>query len=140
MYEYSIAVGATINIQVISLVDVYLEQFTLSNWTSAVRLELRSGATQAGSFSSSLPNWRTNQTTGPDYSYTSRVTLQTGGTSTGGTLLDVIQLASGNKDNSVVGGDEDPIGMPPATYNIIISNTSNSTATGTFKARWEERP
>jgi hypothetical protein len=66
--------------------------------------------------------------------------MDNGGVVTGGTLLDVFQVNSGNKSDSVSGGSSDPIGMPAGTYYISISNIGNQTATGVFKARWEERP
>jgi hypothetical protein len=91
-------------------------------------------------FVNDIPVTRTNQTDGVDLTYTSQVNLDNGGVVTGGTVLDVFQLNSGNKSDSVSGGSQDPIGMPAGTYYIVIQNIGNQTATGVFKARWEERP
>ncbi len=139
-HEYSIASGASIAVRAIAGVDVFLEQFHLDNWAGDVRLELRSGSTVTSPFVNDIPVRRTNQTDGVDLTYTSQVDMDNGGVVTGGTLLDVFQLTSGNKSDSVSGGSQDPIGMPAGTYYIVIQNIGNQTATGVFKARWEERP
>lgn len=139
-HEYSIVSGASIAVRAIAGVDVFLEQFHLDNWAGDVRLELRSGSTVTSPFINDIPVRRTNQTDGVDLTYTSQVDMDNGGVVTGGTLLDVFQLTSGNKSDSVSGGSQDPIGMPAGTYYIVIQNIGNQTATGVFKARWEERP
>lgn len=139
-HEYSIATGASVAVRAIAGVDVLLEQFHLDNWTGDVRLELRSGSTVTSPFVNDIPVRRTNQTDGVDLTYTTQVDMDNGGVVTGGTLLDVFQLTSGNKSDSVSGGSQDPIGMPAGTYYIVIQNIGNQTATGVFKARWEERP
>lgn len=139
-HEYSILATTSIAIRAIAGVDVFLEQFSLDNWSGDVRLELRSGSTVTSPFVNDIPVRRTNQTDGVDLTYTSQVNLDNGGVVTGGTVLDVFQLNSGNKSDSVSGGSQDPIGMPAGTYYIVIQNIGNQTATGVFKARWEERP
>lgn len=139
-HEYSIVSGASIAIRAIAGVDVFLEQFSLDNWAGDVRLELRSGSAVTSPFVNDISVFRTNQTTGVDLTYTTQVNMDNGGVVTGGTVLDVFQLTSGNKNESVSGGSENPIGMPAGTYYIVISNIGNQTATGVFKARWEERP
>lgn len=139
-HEYSIIAGTSIAIRAIAGVDVFLEQFTLDNWTGDVRLELRTGSTVISPFINDIPVIRTNQTTGVDLTYTTQVNMDNGGVVTGGTVLDVFQLNSGNKNDAVSGGSQDPIGMPAGTYYIVISNIGNQTAKGAFKARWEERP
>lgn len=35
---------------------------------------------------------------------------------------------------------ENPVGFPAGTYYIKLINTNGATATGVFRARWEERP
>ena len=139
-HEYAVAQGASIAIRAITTVDVFLEQFSLDNWAGDVRLELRAGSTVTSPFVNDIPVRRTNQTSTIDPSYTTHVDMDNGGVVTGGTLLDVFQLTSGNKNEAVTGGSENPIGMPAGTYYITITNIGNQTATGVFKARWEERP
>jgi hypothetical protein len=139
-HEYNIPSGQSIAIRAVSTVDIFLQQFSIDNWTGDTRLELVSGGTVTTPFSVPIPVRRTNQTTGPDYSYTSHVTMENGGVVTGGTMLDVLQANSGNKSAAVASGSTDPIGMPPGTYYMRIRAIGNSASTGVFKARWEERP
>jgi hypothetical protein len=138
--EYSIAQGASIAIRAIATVDVFLSTFLVDNWAGNVRIELRTGSTVTSPFVNDIPVMRVNSTTGVDFSYTTHVDMDNGGVVTGGTMLDVFQVDSGNKSDSVSGGSTDPIGMPAGTYYIVISNIGNVTAKGVFKARWEERP
>jgi hypothetical protein len=66
-----------------------------------------------------------------------------GGTLTSGTVLDKFILVSGNNLNQAIGshgGEQFPVGFPPGTYYVRITNTGNTTATGQFKARWTEDP
>lgn len=139
-HEYSIAQGASVAIRAISAVDIFLQSFYVENWDSSIRLELKSGSTVTSPFVNHIPVRRTNTTTEIDASYTTGVDMDNGGVVTGGTLLDVFRVVSGNKSDSVSGGSENPIGMPAGTYYIVITNIGNQTATGVFKARWEERP
>lgn len=139
-HEYSIPSGHSIAIRAITAVDVYLQKFGIENWTGDTRLELVAGGTVTSPFINDIPVRRTNQTTGPDYSYTTQVDMDNGGVVTGGTLLDVTQVNSGNKSASVGSSSEDPVGMPPGTYYMRLTAIGNSTSTGVFKARWEERP
>lgn len=140
LHEYSIAQGATIAIRAIATVDVFLQSFVIDNWTGSVRLELKSGSTVTSPFINDIPVMRTNNTAGIDSSYTTHVDMDNGGVVTGGTILDVFQVVSGNKNESVSGGSENPVGMAAGTYYMVITNNGNQTATGVFKARWEERP
>ncbi len=139
-HEFSIPTGQSIAIRAINTVDIFLQKFSLDCWEGAVRLELRVGSTVTTPFSNDIPVHRTNQTTGPDYSYNTHVDMDNGGVVTGGTVLDVLRVSSGNKDATVSGSSDDAIGMGPSTYYLVLINAGNQTSTGIFKARWEERP
>lgn len=139
-HEYSIPSGQSIAIRAISTVDIFLMKFGIDNWKGDTRLELVTGGTVTSPFVNDIPVMRTNQTTGPDYSYTTHVDMDNGGVVTGGTLLDVMEVNSGNKGMAVGSGSDDPIGMPPGTYYMRIRAIGNGTSRGVFKARWEERP
>ena len=139
-YEFSIAQGATHTIKAVADVDVFLQSFSADCWSGTLRVELYSGGTQVNPFTVPLPSMRTNNTAAADLTYSSQVAMSATGSHTGGTLVDVLQLNSGNKANSVEGGSADPIGFPAGTYFIKLINLANQTTTGVFKARWEERP
>jgi hypothetical protein len=44
------------------------------------------------------------------------------------------------KSTSATASQENPVGFPVGTYYIRITNTDGATASGIFRARWEERP
>ena len=139
-YEFSIPQGGTRTMKAVAGVDVYLQAFSADCWSGTLRVELYAGGTDTAPFTIALPSLRTNGTASIDASYSSHVTMAATGSHTGGTLVDVMQLNSGNKGNSVEGGSSDPIGFPIGTYYIKLINLANQDTTGVFKARWEERP
>ena len=139
-HEFNIAAGSSIAIRAVTTVNVVLQKFSVDCWTSDVRMELRSGSTETSAFTVPLPIMRSNMMTTADFSYGSNVTMVNGGTATGGTLLDVFRVSSGNKATTVDAGADDPVGFPAGTYYITLANVGNQAATGVFKARWEERP
>jgi hypothetical protein len=66
-----------------------------------------------------------------------------GGTHTGGTVVDVLTAISGDKlqKSTAASATEDlPVAFPAGTYYIRLINTDGATASGIFRARWEERP
>lgn len=142
VYEYSIPTGQTYVIKAVTPINVILTSFTVDLEAASLRATLIGGGTEGGTFSTSLPILKANQMTEAS-AYTSQVTMSGGGTHTGGTTFDVIYLNSGANENKSVqqSATEDyPIGFPAGTYYIVLQNTDGATATGIFKARWEERP
>lgn len=141
-HEFNIPTGQTVVIKAASLVDVILYGFMVELTLSQLRVSLKSGGTEGGEFATALPILKTNQmTTASDYA--SQVTMSTGGTHTGGTTFDVVNLVSGSNVNKAIvqTADEDqPIGFPAGNYYIAIQNTDGSNAKGIIKFRWEERP
>lgn len=142
-YEFSIPTGQNITIRATALNDVFLQRFLVDLWTADLRVELYSGGTSSGTYNVALPVLRSNMTSGVDLTYNSQTTLDTGGSFTGGTLVDVIQLfavANPSKGAAVEGGGDAVLGFGAGVYHIKLTNINSITATGTFKARWEERP
>lgn len=141
--EFSIPSGESIVLRATAGVDVFLQQFAVELWTAELRVEWYAGGTSGGTYSTSLPIMRTNQTAGIDASYTSNVTMDTGGTVTGGQLVDLLQLYAVQnpaKGSATEGGSSDSYGFPSGVYHIKLININSVTATGIFRARWEERP
>lgn len=141
-YEFSIASGATQVIKVVSTVDTILQMFAAELDLAELRLELRYGGTEGGTFNTALPIFKTNQMSTTS-NYASQMTMAVGGTHTGGTLLDVMTLISGANANKAVAssGKEDlPQGFAAGTFYIKLINTDGNTANGIFKTQWEERP
>lgn len=138
IHEFSVADDATLVIKVVTTVNVILYSFGFELDAQSINVRLKSGGTEGGTFSNGLNIYRSNQMAGSP-PHTTNVTMASGGTHTGGTTLDVLNVDATNK-NIVQTVDEDqPVGFPAGTYYIVIANTGNNTATGIFRARWEER-
>ena len=141
-YEFSIASGATQVIKVVSFTNTIVQNLSVELELAAIRLELRVGGTEGGTFNTALPILKTNTMT-EQSGYTPQVTMNIGGTHTGGTLVDVLTAVSGaNSNKSVASGASEnlPQGFAAGTFYIKLINTDGATATGIFRARWEERP
>jgi hypothetical protein len=142
LYEFSIASGATKVIKVVAPVDTIVQMFMAEIELAELRVELRVGGTEGGTFNTAVPIFKTN-TMSTASNYTGQVTMNVGGTHTGGTLVDLILLKSGTNQNKAVqqtASDELPNGFSAGTFYIKLINTDGATAAGIFRARWEERP
>lgn len=141
-YEFSIASGASRIIKVTAPIDTILQTFGAELDLAELRIELRYGGTEGGAFATSLPAFKTNSMSTAS-SYASQVIMAIGGTHTGGTVVDLLTLYSGANQNKAVASsasENSPQGFPAGTYYIHLINTDGATATGIFRARWEERP
>jgi hypothetical protein len=141
-YQYSIPTGQTQVIKVVAGVDTLVQSFGASLNIAALRIELVVGGTEGGTFSTSLPILPTN-TMSTVGAYTSQVTMATGGTHTGGTVVDVLELNAGVPARQAVATsatENEPFGFAAGTFYIRLINTDGATASGIFRARWEERP
>jgi hypothetical protein len=144
LHEIAIATGATEVIKVVSSVNTIIQMFSAEIISAKLRVELRTGGTEGGTFGTALPIFKTNTMTTAS-SYTSNVTMAVGGTHTGGTLVDLLLLKSGDgtsqsKDIVSSALEALPQGFAAGTFYIKLINTDGATANGIFKARWEERP
>lgn len=144
LYEFSIASGATQVIKVVAGVDTIVQMFAAETLSAQMRVELRYGGTEGGTFNTSLPIFKTNSMSSAS-NYSSQITMDVGGTHTGGTLVDLLLLKSGtgtsqSKDVVSSATEELPQGFSAGTYYIKLINTDGATVTGIFRARWEERP
>lgn len=141
-YEFSIASGATQVIKVVSVTDTILQSFSVELDLAEIRVELVVGGTEGGTFDTALPILKTNtMSTASDYN--PQVTMNRGGTHTGGIMVDVLTAISGanaNKSVSQTATEDLPLGFAAGTFYIRLINTDGNTATGIFRARWEERP
>ncbi len=141
-YEFSIDSGATQVIKVVAPTDTIVQMFAVELELAEIRLELRVGGTEGGTFDTALPIFKTNtMSTASDY--VPQVTMTRGGTHTGGTLVDLLTAVSGANPNKSVASSATealPQGFAAGTFYIKLTNTDGATATGIFRARWEERP
>ena len=141
-YEFSIASGATQVIKVVAPVNTILQELSVELFLSEIRMELVVGGTEAGTFATPLPILKTNTMTTAS-AYVPQVTMNRGGTHTGGTVVDLFEAFSGanaNKATTSSATEDSPQGFAAGTFYIRLHNTDGATATGIFRARWEERP
>jgi hypothetical protein len=142
LYEFSIASGATQVIKVVAPTDTIVQMLSVEIFLAEIRMELVVGGTEGGTFATPLPIFKTNtMSTASDY--TPQVTMNRGGTHTGGTVVDLIQTVTDTNQNKATpagASEESPQGFAAGTFYIRLINTDGATATGIFRARWEERP
>jgi hypothetical protein len=142
LYEFTILQDETVYIKVVAPTDTIVQKLAIDLFLAELRFELIVGGTETGTFDTSLPIFKTNtMSTASDY--TGQVTMATGGTHTGGTVVDVLRVLSGaNANKAEVSGATElsPQGFPAGTYYIHLINIDGNTANGIFRARWEERP
>lgn len=141
-HEFSIPTGTTQVIKVVSPINTVVQIFGVELDIAALRLELRVGGTEGGTFGTALPIFKTNTMT-TQSGYTPQVTMAIGGTHTGGTVVDLLTAIAGDKlqkATAVTVSESLPQGFAAGTFYIKLINTDGATATGIFRARWEERP
>jgi hypothetical protein len=129
-------------IKVVSPVDTILQTFGVELDLAELRVELISGGTEGGTFATALPIFKTN-TMSTASGYTPQITMNRGGTHTGGTVVDLLIAIAGEKTQkatSIQVSENLPLGFGAGTFYIRLINTDGATATGIFRARWEERP
>lgn len=147
-HELSILSGATYVIKAVVPVDTILFDLEVAIGTGALTIKTYRGGTEGGIFSTAVSVLPKNAMISAKNRYSPNYTLQTtlsaGGTySNDGTYLDIIRIKAASataQQSSVSGGTYAERGVSPATYYFTFTNTSNETATGTFRAWWEERP
>ncbi len=138
----SIAAGATLVIRAVVPINVILFGLDVDVTDNWIDVETVTGGTSGGSFAETLPVFNRNNMTGTP-AYSAQTVLTAGGTHTGGTVLDVLaaRASSATAQASSVGNSmSDERGIAPGTYYFRVTNPGSGTATGVFKARWEERP
>lgn len=150
--ELNVAAGATYVIKAVVPLNIILFGLEVNLDSGFLRLGTYAGGTEGGTFSETLPIFGANNMSGGndhrnDYNggiYAAQTVLTAGGTHTGGTELDVIRLkvaGISQQASSVGSGATDERGVGTNTYYFRLLNLSGSDAiTGTFSARWEERP
>lgn len=140
--ELSIASGATQVLKIVSPINSILYAFGVELTLSQLRVELVVGGTESGTFNGAIMPLKTNQMTTAS-NYASQVTFATGGSHTGGTVIDAFDIVSGSNENKATVQQVDesqPLGFSAGTYYIRMHNTDGATANGFLKLRYEERP
>lgn len=135
--EFSISQGSSYNIKVASTGDTIVYQFGADLTAGSVKIELVTGGTEGGSYSVSVPVFPCNTMSVTPVVNTG-ITMTANGTHTGGTVVDLLYADVG-KGVDASATEEYPQGFAAGTFYIRITNLSNQTTNGIFRARWEER-
>lgn len=143
-YEFSIPSSTTRVIKAVVPVDTILHDLTVIVDNGSLRITTVVGGTEGGVFSTALPAiLKNNMTARPTPYYTLQNTLSTGGTHTGGIILDVVRVvaSSATAQRSSVGGSiSSERGIATGTYYFRLENFGSGDVTGVFSGWWEERP
>lgn len=142
--EFSIATGQSLYIKFTSPVDFILFEQSLTLDAGSIRFTALTGATEATPFNTALPVVGKNRMAiRPQPYYSPVITVSTGGTVTGGTIVELFRVVAANataQQQTVGGAAQTERGLPAGTYYLRIENIGNSTATGVYSLFWEERP
>lgn len=138
--EFNIASGQTRTIKADVPIDVILYALRIDLISGSLKVETIASGTEGGTFSTPMTIIKTNELTDSP-AYTNQVTLNTGGTVTGGALRDVFRVQAsgqGSQAQAVGAGGEGQRGAPPGLYYYRLTASGNGASVGVFKARWEE--
>lgn len=141
--ELSVGAGLTQVIRVTAAVPFTLTKQALAIDDGTMRFAAIAGAgTPGGTYNVSIPVIGKNrQLTRPTPFYVSQITLDTGGTVTGGTEVEVFRLkaAAQSQQQTTVGGSVDTLrALPAGTYYLKFENTGAGTVAGIYTLEWQE--
>lgn len=141
-FEFNIAAAGSRTFKFVAPCEFILFGQDLVISSGQLRYEARTGATEGGSFSTTLPIIGKNRMLERRFPYyVPQAVATTGGTATGGTVTDLAIVdtsnQSGSKGLGLNAGDER--GLPAGTYYITLSNPGASPAAGIYRLWWEER-
>lgn len=143
-HEFTLGNNASMIIKVVAPLDVILFEVgaTITAGELQITTKLADG-TEGGAFDTSLPVIPTNTMSSvPTPVYSHVVTITTGGTYSGGTVIDMLHLktdANSNKSLSVGERTGSERGIAAGSYYYELQ-AGSAGATGVFSGRWEERP
>lgn len=141
--EFSLASAASVTMRFTCPVGFILFGQSILLDEGRIRFEARTGATPVGSFSVAHPIVGKNRL--PERRapyYEAQATLDTGGSTTGGTLVEVVRVnagTAGGQANTAGGLVSDERGLPAGTYYLTLTNIGTGSCTGVYSLWWEER-
>lgn len=146
-YEFSIAGGTSVVLKFSCPVDFILFAQKLTVDAGSIRLSAITGATESTPFNTAMPvigkNRMASRRKYPGGYYAAQATIASGGTITGGTVVEVVRVVSNGAtaQQSTVGGQtSDERGLPAGAYYLKLEKIGLGAATGVYSLFWEERP
>lgn len=140
-FEYSVPSGQSVYLRATVPLNIILFSTSLTLDAGKMRMTLLAGGTEGGTWSPVAVFPKNNMTDRP--AYAGQVQIDSGGTHSGGVLLDVVRMLSetaGNRSSTVGGQVADERGVATGVYYYRLENIDGQTANGVFSAFWEERP
>lgn len=134
--KLQIASTATVAIRATVPINIVLFETSFSTENATIEVQLRVGGTANGPWTA-MPVFRKN-TMSVAPVIANQVTLDYDGEHTGGTVIDLLRVAAGNKISNIAGTNSER-GVGPGTYYYVITNVGNQSATVVFSGYWEER-
>lgn len=141
--------GPAQSFRFVSPIDFILWSQVLTLTQGALQLEVFTGATDGGGWVTELPIIGVNRMAErPQPYYNSQITIQTGGTFTGGTRVDLMIVNSGsnqgNQASQNAGGETTERGLPAGTYfgrfsTLVGGIAPLDAALYLYALTWEER-
>lgn len=142
--ELNLSAAQTLYVKFMRPVDIIIRRFSLFVNTGHIRCEIYRGSTESGTWT---PGWsvfpRNETASRPPPAYVPQSQILTGGSFTGGTLYDLIDIQTSNSTSqqSTVGNNRDDVlGAPAGSAYYKFTNPGNGAANGIFSIWWEELP
>jgi hypothetical protein len=133
--DFTLASAASITIKTVTTRDICISYLDFELDDSVLKIEIISGGTEGGTFGTALPIIKSN-TMSNTPGIESTTTMNSGGTITGGTVIDYHKL-SATKGGAIF-GDSELIALPPGTYYFRLTNVGNQSIIGLTNLRWSE--
>jgi hypothetical protein len=134
--ELALGAGAVLHIMMIRPVDIIIRRFSLYVNAGEIRCDIYRGATSSGSWSEAIPVIPKNEiATRPTPFYVPKSQILVGGTFTGGTIYDIIDVktaGAGGLQSSIGNTSEDILGAPAGIGWYKFSNPGSVMASGLF--------
>lgn len=144
-FELNVPVAGQRSFRFTSPVDFILTGQSMELDQGGLRLAIFAGTITPGGTWTSVPViGRNRMLERPQPYYVPLVSIETGGTFTGGDEQDVLRVKTTTQSNqaSNVGGEQDDVrGLPPGTYYVRLEPLAgvNDASLGVYSVRWEER-
>lgn len=141
-FDFTVANGQTAVIQLVAPCDFVLHSQTFSLDSGTMVFEARTGGTPAGTFATPVPCFGMNRTAyRTDPTYTQQVVMNSGGTHSGGTVVERVRLsaaAAANQRQTVGASLNDARILPAGTY--FLSFAASAAMVGIHNIIIEEVP
>jgi hypothetical protein len=136
----NVGVGATAVLRFTAPVEFILHEQSFNLVQGYCRFSASAGGSAGGSWTPIPVIGKNRMLSRPQPYYEAQCSIDTGGTHTGGTEVEVVRLrTSGNSNfaSTVGGGVGSERGLPAGTYYLRFQNLESDTAIGVYTLMWE---